>query len=53
MDRLASQSLGVGLQEHVVFSPKCRRRTLFGDLRRHVGDVFRLSLLNTPYVLQS
>ena len=26
---------------HVVFIPKCRRRTLYGDLRRYLGDVFR------------
>ena len=26
---------------HVVFIPKCRRKTLYGDLRRYLGDVFR------------
>src|SRR5262245_38239280 len=26
---------------HVVFIPKCRRRTLYGHLRRHLGEVFR------------
>ena len=26
---------------HVVFIPKCRRRTLYGELRRHLGEVFR------------
>jgi len=26
---------------HVVFIPKCRRRTLYGQLRRHIGDVLR------------
>ena len=26
---------------HVVFIPKCRRRTLYGQLRQHLGDVFR------------
>ncbi|WP_133512234.1 IS200/IS605 family transposase [Candidatus Thiosymbion oneisti] len=25
---------------HVVFIPKCRRRTLYGQLRRHLGEVF-------------
>jgi putative transposase len=25
---------------HVVFIPKCRRKTLYGDLRRHLGEVF-------------
>ena len=26
---------------HVVFIPKCRRKVLFGELRRHLGLVFR------------
>jgi putative transposase len=26
---------------HVVFIPKCRRKTLFGQLRQHLGPVFR------------
>ena len=26
---------------HVIFIPKCRRKTLYGELRRHLGDVFR------------
>lgn len=26
---------------HVVFIPKCRRRTLYKDLRCHLGEVFR------------
>lgn len=26
---------------HVVFIPKCRRKVLYGKLRRHLGDVFR------------
>lgn len=25
---------------HIVFIPKCRRRTLYGQLRRHLGEVF-------------
>jgi putative transposase len=25
---------------HVVFIPKCRRRTLFGQVRQHLGEVF-------------
>ena len=29
------------LQYHVVFIPKCRRRTLYQELRRHLGEVFR------------
>jgi putative transposase len=26
---------------HVVFIPKCRRKTLYGELRRHLGTVFK------------
>jgi len=26
---------------HVVFIPKCRRKALFAQLRKHLGDVFR------------
>ena len=26
---------------HVVFIPKCRRKTLYAGLRRHLGEVFR------------
>lgn len=26
---------------HVVFIPKCRRKVLFGQLRRHLGEVFK------------
>ena len=26
---------------HVVFIPKCRRRTLYKALRKHLGEVFR------------
>ncbi|HVO61292.1 MAG TPA: IS200/IS605 family transposase [Terriglobales bacterium] len=26
---------------HVVFIPKCRRKALYGELRRHLGEVFR------------
>jgi len=26
---------------YVVFIPKCRRRTLYGQLRQHLGGVFR------------
>lgn len=26
---------------HVVFIPKCRRKTLYGALRKHLGEVFR------------
>ena len=28
-------------KSHVVFIPKCRRRVLYGELRRHLGEVFR------------
>ena len=26
---------------HVVFIPKCRRKVLYGQLRQHLGEVFR------------
>ncbi len=26
---------------HVIFIPKCRRRTLYTQLRQHLGEVFR------------
>jgi REP-associated tyrosine transposase len=26
---------------HVVFIPKCRRRTIYGELRPHLGEAFR------------
>jgi len=26
---------------HIVFIPKCRRKTLYAELRRHLGNVFR------------
>src|SRR5262249_17002625 len=26
---------------HVVFMQKCRRKTLYSELRRHLGEVFR------------
>src|SRR5437660_5307792 len=26
---------------HVVFIPKCRRKSLYGELRRHLGEMFR------------
>jgi putative transposase len=26
---------------HVVFIPKCRRKTLYAELRRHLGEAFR------------
>ena len=29
------------LKYHVVFIPKYRRKTLYGELRRHLGEVFR------------
>jgi putative transposase len=28
-------------KNHVVFIPKCRRKTLYGELRQHLGEVFR------------
>ena len=42
MDTLASLNHSVwDCKYHVVFIPKCRCRTLYGDLRRHLGEVFR------------
>ena len=26
---------------HVIFIPKCRRKALYGQLRKHLGEVFR------------
>src|SRR5215204_6243804 len=26
---------------HVVFIPKCRRQTLYGQLKKHLGEIFR------------
>ena len=26
---------------HIVFIPKCRRKVLYGNLRKHLGEVFR------------
>ena len=28
-------------RDHVVFIPKCRKKTLYGELRQRLGDVFR------------
>jgi REP-associated tyrosine transposase len=42
MDTRASLNHSVwDCKYHVVFIPKCRRRTLYGELRRHLGEVFR------------
>ena len=30
-------------KNHVVFIPKCRRKALYQELRRHLGEVFRSS----------
>ena len=26
---------------HVVFIPKCRRKALYGQLRQHLGEIFK------------
>src|SRR5215469_14879745 len=26
---------------HIVFIPKCRRKTIFGQIRQHLGEVFQ------------
>ena len=42
MDTLESLNHSVwDCKYHVVFIPKCRRRTLYAELRRHLGEVFR------------
>mgnify|MGYP001475727851 CR=1 FL=1 len=42
MDRPASLSHATWVCKYpVVFIPKCRRRTLYAQLRRHLGEVFR------------
>lgn len=39
---------------HVVFIPKCRRKTLYGQLRGHLGEVFRtLAQYKAPAATQS
>lgn len=38
---------------HVVFIPKCRRKTLYVSLRRHLGEVFRqLALRRESEILE-
>ena len=34
---------------HVVFIPKCRRKTLYQELRRHLGEVFRKLALQKDF----
>lgn len=42
MDRMESLSHSVwDCKYHVVFIPKKRRKTLYGELRRYLGEVFR------------
>ena len=42
MDNYESLSHAVwGCKYHVIFIPKCRRKTLYGELRKHLGEVFR------------
>lgn len=42
MDTLASLNHSVwDCKYHVVFIPKYRRKALYGELRRYLGDVFR------------
>ena len=41
MDKTASLSHSKWeCKYHVVFIPKCRRRALYGQLRKHLGEVF-------------
>ena len=42
MDKYESLShTAWGCKYHVIFIPKRRRRTLYGELRKHLGEVFR------------
>jgi len=42
MDKTASLSHSKWeCKYHIVFIPKCRRRALYGQLRKHLGEVFR------------
>jgi putative transposase len=42
MDTLKSLNHSVwDCKYHVVFIPKCRRKTLYGELRQYLGEVFR------------
>jgi REP-associated tyrosine transposase len=42
MDTLESLNHSVwDCKYHVVFIPKCRRKTLYGELRQYLGEVFR------------
>jgi len=42
MDEYENLSHGVwGCKYHVIFIPKCRRKTLYAELHRHLGEVFR------------
>jgi putative transposase len=42
MDRYESLSHTIWeCKYHIVFIPKCRRKTLYGRLRRYLGEVFR------------
>jgi len=42
MDTLESRNHSVwDCKYHVVFIPKCRRKTLYGELRQYLGEVFR------------
>jgi len=42
MDKFESLSHSAWVcKYHVVFIPKCRRRTLYEQLRQHLGEVFR------------
>lgn len=42
MDTLESLNHSVwDCKYHVVFIPKCRRKTLYAELRKYLGEVFR------------
>jgi putative transposase len=37
---------------HVVFIPKCRRKILYGELRRHLGVVFRRLAMQKEFKIE-
>lgn len=40
-DQRSSRGVRRGCKYHVVFTPKCCRKALYGELRRYLGEVFR------------
>ena len=54
MDEFESQSHSKWeCKYHVVFIPKCRRKVLYGNLRKHLGEVFRHLLADHVHMMIS